>query len=143
MTLYGLAALVAVAGATAFVATAPRTGEDPRVVAGRESLERLIPDLPLQAAAETMVLAPDSRAERNTPVRGGSFTLTIACAGEGQIRVRLSTTTVDSGRAVKCAEEPGVVELDVGLASMFFLSVAAESGTETVFRWRITRARSL
>ncbi len=140
--LYGLTATVAAAGATAFVVTAPRTGENPRVVAGRRTVERLIPDSPLQTGAETMVLAGGSRAERNTPVPGGSFTLTMACAGEGRIRVRLSTTTVDSGRAVRCAAEPGTVELEVGLASMFFLSVAAESESESVFRWRITRANS-
>lgn len=143
MTLYGLTAALATAGAAVFVATAPRTGEDPRIVAGRASVERAVPDVPEQAEAETLVLAAGSRAERNAPVQGGSFTLTMACAGEGQIRVRLSITTIDSGRAVKCGDEPGAVELEVGLASMFFLSVAAESETETVFRWRLTRSRTL
>jgi hypothetical protein len=141
-TLYGLALVLLLAGGVWFVRAAPDVGEDPAVTAGRATVERLLPDLPRQAGAETMVLGAGGRQERNTAVLGGSYALTMLCVGDGQVRVRLSTTGEDSGRAVPCAEEPEPVELTVGLADDLFLVVSAETRGEVVFRWRATRSRS-
>jgi hypothetical protein len=140
---YALALILLVAGGAWFVRAAPETGEDPAVAAGRATVERLLPDLPRQAEAETMVLAAERRVERNTAVQSGSYALAMLCVGEGQVRVRLSDTGVDSGRAVPCGrQDPQSVELTVGLADELFLAVSAETEGPAVFRWRIIRARS-
>jgi hypothetical protein len=140
---YALALVLLVAGGVWFVRAAPQTGEDPAVAAGRVTVERLLPDLPRQAEAETMVLAATRRAERNTTVQGGSYALAMLCVGAGQVRVRLSDTGLDTGRAVPCdRQEPQAVELTVGLADELFLAVSAETDGPAVFRWRIIRARS-
>ena len=141
--LYASALVLLVAGGVWFVRTAPETGEDPAVAAGRVTVERLLPDLPRQAEAETVVLASGKRAERNTPVQGGSYTLALLCVGDGQIRVRLSDTGLDSGRAVPCQQrDPQPVELTVGLADELFMAMSAETDGPAVFRWRVVRARS-
>ncbi|GAA3344271.1 hypothetical protein GCM10020358_46850 [Amorphoplanes nipponensis] len=141
--LYALALVLLAGGVVWFVRAAPDVGEDPAVVAGRVTVERLLPDLPRQAQAETMVLAAGRRTERSTAVVGGSYSLVMLCVGDGQVRVRLSAVGTDSGRAVPCAaDEPQPVELTVGLADDFFMAVSAETRGAAVFRWRVTRARS-
>ncbi|MFI7369591.1 DUF6023 family protein [Actinoplanes sp. NPDC049668] len=143
VTIYGLAAALLLAGLLWFVRAAPETGEDPAVTAGRETVERLLPDLSLQSEAETMVLAAGVRTERSTSVRGGSYALAMLCVGDGQVRVRLSTQGVDSGRAVRCGQgEPQPVELTVGLADEFYMAVSAETDGPAVFRWRVVRTRA-
>jgi len=140
---YALALVLLVAGGVWFVRAAPETGEDPAMVAARATAERLLPDLQRQTEAETMVLTASKRVERTTAVPGGSYALALLCVGEGQIRVRLSNTGVDSGRAVPCdREDPRPVELTVGLADDLFLAVSAETDGPAVFRWRVVRARS-
>ncbi|MEU7903254.1 DUF6023 family protein [Actinoplanes sp. NPDC049118] len=142
VTLYGLAAVLLLAGVGWFVRAAPETGEDPAVTAGRQTVERLLPDLTLQSEAETMVLAAGVRTERSTSVSGGSYALAMLCIGDGQVRVRLSTQGEDSGRAVPCDQgEPVPVELTVGLADEFFMAVSAETDGPAVFRWRVVRTR--
>jgi len=141
--LYALALVLLLAGGVWFVRAAPVTGEDPAVAAGRVTVERLLPDVPRQAHAETLVVAGGARTERTTSVPGGAYVLAMLCVGDGQVRVRMSATGVDSGRAVPCApEDPEPVELAVGLADDFFIAVSAETEGPVVFRWRITRARS-
>jgi hypothetical protein len=142
-TLYASALVLALAGGVWFVRTAPATGEDPAVVAGRATVERLLPDLTRQAQAETLVLAAGKRTERSTPVEGGSYALAMLCVGEGQVRVRLSSTGQDSGRAVRCdPAEPEPVELTVALASDLFMAVSSETRGPAIFRWRAVRTRS-
>ena len=141
-TLYALAAVLLLAGGGWFVRAAPDTGESAAVVAGRATVERLLPDLPRQAQAETMVLAEGVRTERTTAVPGGSYALVMLCVGDGQVRVRLSASGADSGRAVPCAaREPEPVELTVGLADDLFLAVSSEARGPAVFRWRVSRTR--
>jgi len=140
-TLYLLAAIVLVAGGVWFFAAAPATGAHPALVAGREIAEGLLPDLPLQVEAETMVLAAGVRQERSTPVPGGSYALEVLCVGDGQVRVWLSATGAESGRAVRCAEaNPEPIVLTMGLADEFFMAASAETDGPAVFRWRFTRA---
>ncbi|MEV4704757.1 DUF6023 family protein [Actinoplanes sp. NPDC049316] len=142
-TLYALALLLALAGGFWFVRTAPDTGEAEGIAAGRRTLETLLPDVPLQAQAETLVLGAGENEERNKAVRSGSYAIALACVGEGQVRVRLSTTSEDSGRAVRCARErPETVEFTVALADAFYMVVSAETQDTSVFRWRLTRSRS-
>jgi hypothetical protein len=143
VSLYAFALVLLVAGGVWFVRTAPDTGEDPAVAAGRATVERLLPDLPRQAQAETMVLGAGVRTERSTDVAGGSYALAMLCVGDGQVRVRLSAVGEDSGRAVPCSEQdPQPVELTVGLADNLYLAVSAETEGPAVFRWRVTRTRS-
>lgn len=143
MTLYALALVLVAAGGFWFFRTAPDTGEHEGLAAGRRTLEALLPDVPAQAEAETMVLAAGDREVRNTSVRGGSYAVALACVGDGQVRVRLSTTSQDSGRAVRCApEQPETVELTVGLANAFYMVVSAETAEPAVFRWRLIRSRT-
>jgi hypothetical protein len=113
------------------------------VTAARATAERLLPDRPRQAHAETIVLEPAGRTERTTPVTAGSYVVTLLCVGEGQVRVRLSDTGEDSGRGVPCArEDPQPVELTVGLADALFLALSSETKGPAVLRWRVTRARA-
>ena len=143
VTLYALALALLLAGGAWFVRAAPTVGEDPAVAAGRATVERLLPDMPRQAQAETMVLAEGVRTERSTVVAGGSYALAMLCVGAGQVRVRLSATGEDSGRAVPCvAREPQPVELTVGLANDLFIAISAETQGTAVFRWRVTRTRT-
>ena len=142
-TLYASALVLALAGTTWFIRSAPPTSEAPEVVAGRATVERLLPDLTRQAGAETLVLEAGNRTERSTAVDGGSYALAMLCVGDGQVRVRLSDTGEDSGRAVRCdAQDPEPVELTVGLADDLFLAVSAETQGPAVFRWRAVRTRS-
>jgi hypothetical protein len=92
--------------------------------------------------AQGLTLYAGRLIERSTTVRGGSYALTVACVGEDQLRVRLSTTTIDSGRGIPCADRPQQVELTVTLSSRFFLTVNSESDQPAVFRWRLTRTRA-
>ena len=143
VTLLVLAALLLLAGGTWFVRAAPDTREHDGIAAGRRTLEALVPDLPAQAGAETMVMAAGERKQRNSSVRGGSYAVALACVGDGQVRVSLSTTSADSGRAVPCSRErPETVELTVALAEAFYMVVSAETRTPAVFRWRLIRSRS-
>lgn len=141
--LYALAGLVLLVGGGWFLATAPETGEDPRVAAWRATAEELLPDASSQAVAETIVLSGNAATERSTPVDGGSYRLTMVCAGTGRVRVRLSSVGNDTGRAVPCTDEPSPAGLTVGLADEFFMLVSAESADRggAVFRWRLERTR--
>ena len=140
---YALALVLLAAGVLWFVRAAPRTGADPAVVAGRATVERLLPDLASQVQAETVTLAAGQRTERNTSVQGGSYALVMMCVGDGRVRVRLSETGDDTGRAVPCGTaEPQPVELTVGLASQLFMAMSAETRGTAVFRWRVSRTRS-
>ena len=142
-TLYALALALLLAGGVWFGWAAPATGEDPQLRSGRATVERLLPDVPQQGSAETMIIAGGARTDRTTTVPGGAYVVTMVCAGDGQVRVRLSVTGEDSGRAVPCAaEDPEPVELAVGLADEFFMAISAEAQGPVVFRWRITPARS-
>jgi Family of unknown function (DUF6023) len=137
--LCALAVLVLGGGGGWFFAAAPDTGEDPRVPGWRETVMRGLPDDGAQAAAGTVVLGRGGDTEAAAAVPGGSFRLTMLCAGEGQVRARLSETGNDTGRAVPCADRPEPVTLTVGLGTQFHLHLAAENGA-AVFRWRLTRA---
>jgi hypothetical protein len=142
VTLYALAVLLLAAGAFWFFAAAPETGVDPEIAAGRVRAEELLPDLPLQAGAETMVLAAGVHAERWETVDSGPYVLAMLCVGEGQVRVWLGRSGAESGRAVRCDREaPGAVELTVGLAEEFHVMVSAETEGPAVFRWRVTPGR--
>jgi hypothetical protein len=140
--LYALAAVVLVAGGLWFFRAAPRTGVDPRVAQWRATAEQLLPDLPLQTMADTIVLTGDISTERTSPVDGGSYALSMICAGTGQVRVRLSSGGTDSRLAVRCSDAPTARRLQVLLAGELFLSLSAEEHDGgAVFRWRLERTR--
>jgi hypothetical protein len=142
--LYALTGVLLLGGGVWFLRAAPDTGADPRIAGWRETAERLLPDLPLQAMAETIVLTGELGTERSAPVDGGSYSLSMICAGTGQVRVRLSSTGNDSGRAVQCGETPEVDRLRVAVADEFFMRLTAENDEGgAVFRWRLERARGL
>jgi len=126
-----------------FLRSAPTAGTDRRVDAWRASAAGLLPDVPRQVTAETIRMDSGNSTERDTPVDGGSYRLTMVCLGQrGSVRVRLSPTDADSGRAVPCAESPRSVTLTVGLADDFIMHVSAETDRRTVvFRWRLDPAR--
>lgn len=141
--LYSLAGVVLLGGGLWFFGAAPATGLDPRVAEWRETAERLLPDLPLQTMADTIVITGGISTERNTPVDGGPYALSMICAGTGQVRVRLSSPGGnDSGQAVRCSEEPIPQRLRFSLADEFYMSVAGEQDEgDAVFRWRLERVR--
>lgn len=141
--LYVLSATVVAGGALWFVRSDP-TRTDPRIDGWRGTVERVLPDRESQVSAETMVLGENGTAERTSAVNGGSYTLAMVCAGTGHVRVRLSSTGTDSGRAVQCAPDaPQPDRIQVGLADQFFMEVTAEGGGAggAVFRWRLERNR--
>jgi hypothetical protein len=140
--LYAFTGVLLLGGGVWFLRAAPETGVDPRIAGWRETVERTLPDLPAQAMAETMVLTGELGTDRTTPVDGGSYALSMVCAGTGQVRVRLSSTGNDSGRAVQCGEAPEVDRLRVAVADEFFMQVSAENEAGgAVFRWRLERTR--
>lgn len=143
--LYGLFASLLVTGGVWFVRTAPPPGEDPQVTAWRQSALVSLPDLPFQVTAETVVVAGDRTTERSAMVDSGSYTLTMIClGGGGQVRVRVSSTGDDTGRAVPCEAEPVSVTLRMALATEFLLRVSGETdGDPAVFRWRLNPSRGL
>jgi hypothetical protein len=143
VVLCALAAVLLFAGGFWYLRNAPVDTTDPRVPAWRESAANLLPDLPSQVSADTMVLVGDISAQRTRMVDGGSYSLSMVCLGaHGNVRVRLSSSGGDSGRAVPCAEAPASVTLTVGLAEDFYLQASAETdGSTAVFRWRLDRAR--
>jgi hypothetical protein len=140
--LYALCALLLVAGGWWFFAAAPPSGVDPRLAGWQDAATNLLPDLPFGVKADTIVMAAGASAERNVTVTGGSYSLSMVCLGDhGDIRVRLSSSGDDSGRAVPCADSPETVSLPVALADAFYLEVSAETGSGTaVFRWRLDHA---
>ncbi|GAB1694835.1 hypothetical protein KRM28CT15_66380 [Krasilnikovia sp. M28-CT-15] len=138
--LYALAAALLIAGAAWWVHAAPGPRPDPRVAGWKDVVARLLPDATPQVLSDTLVLTRGGSARRETAVPGGTFTLTMVCAGQGQVRVRLSTSGNDSGRAVPCGDRPDPVMLTVALAHEFFMSMTAETDSSAVFRWRLTQA---
>ncbi|RZU50596.1 hypothetical protein EV385_2371 [Krasilnikovia cinnamomea] len=138
--LYALAVALLVAGAVWWVRAAPHADADPRVAGWQDVVTRLVPDATPQVQADTLVLPPGRTARREAAVAGGTFTLTMVCAGQGQVRVRLSTSGNDTGRAVPCADRPDPVTLSVALAHEFFMLMTAETDSSAVFRWRLTQA---
>ena len=94
--LYPLAGLILLAGGVWFAWAAP-DDEDDRIRSWRATAEELVPDVAAQAMADTVVLPGGASTARTTPVDGGSYTLTMICAGTGRVRVRLSTEGNDSG----------------------------------------------
>ena len=133
-----------VSGGLWYLRTAPDPGEDPRVALWRRSAVEQLPDLPLQVAADTMVMAENGSAVRTTSVAGGSYDLTMICLGDGgRVRVRLSTTSRDTGRGIPCAQPPSQVTVTVGLDANFFMEVAGETDGTAVFRWRQDRSRGV
>jgi hypothetical protein len=142
--LYALTGVLLLGGGVWFLRAAPETGADPRIATWRATAERLLPDLPAQAMAETMVLNGGPGTDRTTPVDGGSYLLAMICAGTGQVRVQLSSTGNDSGRAVQCGDAPEIDRLRVAVADEFFMRVSAENDEGgAVFRWRLERTRGL
>ncbi|BFU41978.1 DUF6023 family protein [Krasilnikovia sp. MM14-A1004] len=140
LQLYALAAALLVAGAVWWVRAAPVAVADPRVAGWKDAVARRLPDATPQVQADTLVLSRGASEQREAAVAGGTFTLTMVCAGQGQVRVRLSTSGNDSGRAVPCGDRPDPVMLTVALAHQFFMSITAETDSAAVFRWRLTQA---
>jgi hypothetical protein len=141
VVLYGLTALALAGGGVWFLRAAPQTEPDPRVAVWQATAESRLPDMPLQEDADTIVLRGDLAAERNTPIRAGSYALSVICAGTGQVRVRVSTGGTDSGRAVPCSDQPTPEIIRVALVDQFYLQVSAEEDRGgAVFRWRLQRA---
>ena len=141
--LYALAGAVLLGGGVWFFRAAPPSGLDPRVARWQATAEEMLPDLALQTMADTIVITSDVSTERNAPVDGGSYSLSMVCAGTGQVRVRLSSSgSNDSGLAVRCSDEPTPEQLRVALADEFYMSVSGEQDDGgAVFRWRLERTR--
>jgi hypothetical protein len=143
--LYSLAAVLLVAGGLWFFRAAPQFGPDPRLAVWRAAVIRVVPDLKPQVSSATVILgAPAPSSEQLDGLDSGSYTLTVACAGEsvGRVRIRLSATGNDSGRAVQCADDPTPVTLTVALADSFVMLISAETaGRPAVFRWRLSLTR--
>jgi Family of unknown function (DUF6023) len=145
VVLYSLAAALLLGGAFWYVRAAPSsagTAADPRVAGWRAAAGRLLPDVPQQVTAGTVVISGGTSAQRTQPVTGGSYTLSMICLGDhGAVRVRLSGKGYDSGRAVPCAATPQPVTVTVGLADQFYMLADAETDSAAaVFRWRLERA---
>jgi hypothetical protein len=137
LQLYLLAAVVLLAGGAWFFRTAPYLGNDPRLKQWRDTVTLGLPDVQPQTGADTVVLGTGADTEAGATVVGGSFTLSMLCAGVGQVRVRLSSGGDDTGRPVHCADQPEPVTLTIGLGTEFYMSIESETDA-AVFRWRLT-----
>ena len=137
LQLYLLAVVVLVAGGAWFLRSAPYLGDDPRVGPWRETVTLGLPDVQPQTGADTVVLGRGADTEAGAQVSGGSFALSLICAGVGQVRVRLSSGGNDTGRPVRCADRPEPITLTIGLGTEFYMSIESETDA-AVFRWRLT-----
>ena len=139
LQLYALAVLVLIGGGVWFFRAAPNLGGDAQVQAWRATVTRELPDVQPQIDAGTVLVARGADSEATAQVPGGSFILTMICAGAGHVRVRLSSTGNDTGLPIPCADQPQPVTLKVGLGTEFYMSMVAETD-RAVFRWRLTPA---
>lgn len=144
VALYSLTAAVLLAGGVWWFSADPTPDVTSEVAAWREAVEAALPEEASSAGlAETVVLGENARTERSSSVDGGAYTLSMVCAGPGgQVRVRLSTTGTDSGRAVPCTADPEVDQIRVALADELSMRLSTESDVGgVVFRWRLNRAQ--
>jgi hypothetical protein len=135
--LYALTAIVLAAGAVWWFSSAPAAYVDPQMAAWRSAVERGVPDRSDQIDAQTNIIGPDQSGSANGDTSPGPYRLVLVCAGRGQVRVRMSTSGDDSGRAVTCSDTPVPAELSVGLAEQYFVSYEAEVPQRVAFRWQL------
>ncbi|GGL02972.1 DUF6023 family protein [Mangrovihabitans endophyticus] len=138
--IYALAGGVAAAGVLWWFRAAPTIAPNPRAEAWRGTVERLLPEGPGRAA-NTVTLGPGAVREVSMQVSDGSYVVSVVCAGPAQSRVRVSVSTVgeDSGRGVRCGEDPLPMHFTLGLAGQFHLNLAADAGGPVMFRWALQR----
>jgi hypothetical protein len=86
LQLYALAAVLLIGGIVWFFRTEPYVGADPRVLAWQATVIREVPDVQPQVGSGTLMIGSGAEREARAPVDGGSFTLTMVCAGIGQVR---------------------------------------------------------
>lgn len=138
--LYAGAVVVLAVGAAWWIRAAPPLdGTGARVSAWRRTVEEVVPERVDQVEARTYVLNPGDDLDAEVEVRPGQHQLTLVCAGRGQVRVRFTSAGMDSGRAVPCAEEPGLLMIPAALGERLFLDIVAESQGQAVFRWQLLR----
>jgi hypothetical protein len=138
--LYACTAAVLAAGATWWFASAPAAHVDEQMTAWRATVEASVPDRSDQVDAQTTLIGPEQVGTVGGEASPGPYRLLLVCAGRGQVRVRLSTTGDDSGRAIPCSDAPVPVELAVGLADAYFLGYSAEVPNRVAFRWQLSPA---
>ena len=137
VVLYGLTAVLLVAGAVWWFSSAPAVYVDPQMAAWRSTVELKIPERSDQVDAQTNILGPSQSGSANGETSPGPYRLVLVCGGRGQVRVRMSTSGDDSGRAVTCSDAPVPAELSVGLAGEYFVSFEAEVPQRVAFRWQL------
>jgi hypothetical protein len=134
------AVLLAAAGSTWWLRTAPAHEQRSQLAAWRVSVEKLLPDRFEQVAAGTVVIRADGASEVNALTRPGRHHLYYLCVGRGQVLIRLSSGGPESGRVVDCEDPPVVQSLEVGLANRFYLKISSGGASTVAFRWLLTIA---
>src|SRR5688572_12490830 len=104
--LYVSTAVVLAAGAAWWFSAAPAIEVDDQMTAWRSAVEEAAPDRSDQLDARTTVIGPGESGSASGEASPGPYELVLACAGRGQVRVRLSISGDDSGRAVSCGDAP-------------------------------------
>ena len=137
--LYSLFAALLVGGAVWWVTGAPELTEDPEVAGWRATVLAQIPETENRAAAGTVALTAGTRRTLEADLRGGSYLVSVTCAGPGRVRVSFSTGGEDTGRGLECGARPSPVAFRVALADQLRLAVRVDSSGPVVFRWLAQR----
>ncbi|AEV88918.1 hypothetical protein ACWT_7909 [Actinoplanes sp. SE50] len=138
--LHGLAALVLAAGGTWWWRAAPRDASDPRLLTWRLTAEQLLPETGDQEAAETVALAPRQDYEKVSDLDGGTFQVSVICAGPDGSRARVSFGGPESGLGLNCSGTRTPQVFSVGVGTELRLRVTAEGEGPVVFRYTLQRA---
>lgn len=103
--------------------------------AWREAVKAAVPDRPDQHNASTEVLQPGPSRSAGDSV-SGSFQLTLSCAGEGVVQVKVNAPE-GPDMTVPCAEVPPTVTEQVSLTGSYLIEYVAQGQHPVVFRWRL------
>jgi hypothetical protein len=139
LTLYAVTAALLAAGGIWFVRAAPGDGTDPRIAGWKRTVTAALPDSVPQVDANTVVLGRGADTKATAQVTGGSFRLTMVCAGEGDVWVALSSSGNDSGLPVPCSDRPQPISMKFALATQFYLAIMPDTDA-AVFRWQLLQA---
>ena len=140
--LYATAAALVAGGAVWWVAAAPGENPETDVDRWRATAERLLPDRPEQAGADTMTFASGDEQQVDADVPVGSYQVSVVCVGGPgtTARVTLSQGGNDSGRGLSCEGDPKTDTFAVALAGGLQMNVVVSEGAgPVVFRYALTR----
>ncbi|MEV6350807.1 DUF6023 family protein [Actinoplanes sp. NPDC051851] len=142
VVLHALTVLILLAGGTWWWRAEPRADSDPRLLTWRLAAEQLLPDAGDQEGADNLALAAGAVHEEIADLDGGSFLVSVVCAGPDGSRVRVAfgdSEGQDSGRGLNCSGDRTPEVFSVGVAQRLRMGITVEVGGPVVFRYTLQR----